>query len=99
MTTTTDTAAPDRPERRHDRDRPRVPITVHLRELTMGDGRKITIDRRSIGMICEADPNKHNGAKLTIVAFRLPATNPVPVREPYADLKAWWRGDANGKAA
>lgn len=93
----TDTATPEHRERRF--DRPKVPHTHFMRELTLADGRKLTVDRRSVAMICEANPDKFNGRKITIVGFRIPAAAPVPVQEDYADLKAWWRGDGNAKAA
>jgi hypothetical protein len=97
---TTDTSASTRsPERREpNRSRPPIPLATFLRELTMPDGRKITIDKRNIGMICEAKAEEFEGKQATIVAFRFWA-KPVPVIEAYHDLKAWWRGDgANGKA-
>jgi hypothetical protein len=95
----TETTTPDTAERRRF-DRPRVPHTTFMRELTMADGRKLTVDRRSVAMLCEADPQKFNGRKISIVGFRIPGANPVPVQEGYHDLKSWWRGDgANGKAA
>jgi hypothetical protein len=95
----TETTTERRPfERRF--DRPRVPHTAYMRELTMADGRKLTIDRRSVAMIVEGKPEKFEGKKVTIVGFRIPGASPVPVQEGYHDLKSWWRGDgANEKAA
>jgi len=99
MTTTEPaTDAGKAPERRY--DRPKVPHWTFVRELTLADGRKLTLDRRSVAMLVEGDPSKFNGRKITIIGLRIPAAAPVPVQEAYDDLKAWWRGDgANGKAA
>jgi hypothetical protein len=97
MTTTTIPA--DATAERRRIDKPRVPHTAFMRELTMADGRKLTIDRRSVAMLCEGKPEKFEGRKVTIVGFRIPGAAPVPVQEGYHDLKSWWRGDANGKAA
>ena len=83
------------PPERH--DRPKVPHWKFLRELTLADGRKLTLDRRSVAMLCEGDPNKFNGRKITIIGLRIPAAAPVPVQEAYDDLKNWWRGDGAKK--
>jgi hypothetical protein len=96
--TGTATTAPEHRERRF--DRPKAPHTAFMRELTMCDGRKLTIDLRSIAMIVEGKPEKFEGKKVTIVGFRIPGASPVPVIEGYNDLKSWWRGDGtNAKAA
>ena len=79
---------------------PKVPHTVHLRELLMPDGRRLLLDRRSIAFLCEAKPEEFGGKEMTIVAFKT-AAKPCPVTEAYNDLRAWWHGDAtgsNGKA-
>src|SRR5262245_1978393 len=97
---TTNTAPADATtERRFNRDRPRVSHTHFMRELTMCDGRKLTIDRRSVAMICEGKPEKFDGKKVTIVGFRIPGASPVPVIESYDDLQKWWRGDATNRKA
>ena len=79
---------------------PRVPHTVHLRELTLLDGRRMLLDRRSVAFVCQGKPEEFNGKNVCIVAFKGWA-KPIPVIEGYHDIKAWWRGDdgVNGKAA
>src|SRR5262245_57926548 len=93
MTATMTSVASDRaPERRgfhRDRDRPHVPHTIHLRELNMPDGRKITVDRRALAFICEA--NSDGSKAQTIVAFRSQVKG-VPVTEAYEVLRDWWAG-------
>jgi hypothetical protein len=86
-----------RPSRRDD-NRRREPHTVHLRELEMGDGRKLLLDRRSIAFICEGTPEEFGGKKVTVVGFKTLA-KACPVVEAYSDLKSWWWGGdcANGK--
>ena len=78
---------------------PKPPPPDQTRQFHLPDGRRIRLDRRSVSMICEADPNKY-GQGTCIIAFKNGA-GPVPVREPYDALCVWWRGDApaNGKAA
>jgi hypothetical protein len=66
-------------------------IAEHVRELTMCDGRRVMCDRRSISFICEGNAGA-DGTPATIVAWRTFA-KPVPVREAYADVVAWWLGD------
>jgi hypothetical protein len=77
----------------HETERPRTPHTVHQRELTMVDGRKLLLDRRCIAFLCEAKPDEFGGKKVTIVAFKTMA-KACPVTPEYSDLKAWWRADA-----
>jgi hypothetical protein len=78
---------------------PRIPHTAHLRELTMPDGRKLLLDRRSIAFLVEGKPEEFGGKNVTIVAFKTMA-KACPVLAGYFDLKAWWRDDgANGTAA
>jgi len=93
----TNTQAITQPTRRrqsgHGPSRPRIPHTAHLREFEMPDGRKLLIDRRSIGFLCEGKPEEFGGKGVTIVAFRGWA-KPIPVVESYAELKRWWRNDA-----
>src|SRR5262245_34592699 len=83
------------PERRF--DRPRVP--PFLRELTMPDGRKVTVDKRHLAFVCEAI-KVENGAKSIIGARSM--NSGVPVVEGYHDLIDWWRRHVpvgTGKAA
>jgi hypothetical protein len=93
MTSTLTIARPPR-----DDTRPKVPHTMHLRELEMADGRKLLLDRRSIAFLCEGKPEEFDGKEVTIVAFKT-QTKACPVKAGYGDLKAWWFGDATGKAA
>jgi hypothetical protein len=79
-----------RPPRRD--DTPRVPHTAHLRELTMPDGRKLVLDRRFIGFICQGKPEDFDGKTASIIAFKGWA-KPIPVIEGFHDLKSWWRID------
>jgi hypothetical protein len=96
---TDSTSSPERPiERRFDRDRPRVPHTAFMRELTMPDGRKVTVDKRHVAFICEATKGE-NGAKAIIGARSM--RSGVPVTEGYHDLVDWWRREItseNGRA-
>jgi len=85
---------PVRPPMRHG-DRPQIPRISHvafLRELTMHDGRKITVDKRCIAFLCEGKPADFGGQPAVIVGFKTLA-KAVPVREAYDDVKAWWRFD------
>jgi hypothetical protein len=66
------------------------PLSFFVRELTMCDGRRITIDKRAVAFVCEGNAGA-DGKAATIVAFRTNA-KPVPVREAYDDVTAWWRG-------
>jgi hypothetical protein len=105
MTETTATADPDkRPlvERRYEGKPkpPKVPHTVHLRELLMPDGRRLLLDRRAIAFIVQGKEEEFKRPDVTVVAFKTPA-RACPVVEPYENLKAWWLGAAlapNGKA-
>jgi hypothetical protein len=97
MTETTtaadDAAKPaDRPKRSY------VPHTAFLRELTMPDGRKVTVDKRHVAFVCEASKGE-NGAKSIIGARSMKSG--VAVVEGYHDLVDWWRrsvGAGNEKA-
>jgi hypothetical protein len=68
------------------------PPSFFVKEWTMGDGRRIAIDKRSVAFVCEGNAGAE-GKPATIVAFRAHAAKPVPLREPYADVVAWWLGD------
>ena len=95
--TTTDTSKRPLVERRYD-DKPKppkVPHTVHLRELAMPDGRRLLLDRRSIAFLCEGKPEDFGGKQVSIIAFKTQA-RACPVTASYDDLKSWWHG---GKAA
>jgi hypothetical protein len=103
--TDTGTTASKRPlvERRYEGKPkpPKVPHTIHLRELLMPDGRRLLLDRRSIAFLCEAKEEEFNDKKVTIVAFKTQA-KACPVTTPYDELVAWWRADApagDGKEA
>jgi hypothetical protein len=70
-----------------------------LRELTMPDGRKVTVDKRHVAFICEATKGE-NGAKAIIGARSM--RSGVPVVDGYHDLVDWWRREitpANGRSA
>jgi hypothetical protein len=83
-------AAAKPPERRDLRlPRPRTPTPAHLRELTIPDGRRLLLDRRSISFLVEAKPEEFAGRQVTIVAFKGPA-RPCPVVASYGDLRDWW---------
>jgi hypothetical protein len=84
----------DRPSWERRPKRP-PPPSFFVRELTMCDGRRITIDKRGIGFVCEGNAGA-DGKAATIVAFRTNA-RPVPVREAYDDVVTWWRGPAADK--
>jgi hypothetical protein len=71
--------------------RPRTPHTAHLRELSMPDGRRLLLDRRSIAFLVEGKPEEFGGKQVTIVAFKTQA-RACPVVESYPELKAWWHG-------
>jgi len=91
MDTDTTTARPPFERRPARSDAPRPPHTVHLRELTMPDGRKLLLDRRSVAFLCQAKPEEYGGREVTIVAFKTPA-KPCPVVATYEDLRDWCRG-------
>jgi hypothetical protein len=77
---------------------PKPPLPDYTRQFNLCDGRRIRIDKRAVSMICEALVDKH-GPGACIVAFKNGA-GPVPVREDYDVLSAWWRGaPSNGKVA
>jgi hypothetical protein len=65
------------------------PPSFFVREFTMGDGRRITIDKRAVAFVCEGNAGAE-GKPATIVAFRAAGAKPVPVRESYDDVKSWW---------
>jgi hypothetical protein len=95
-----DTATTIRPPERKF-DRPKVPHTVHLRELSMPDGRKLLLDRRAIAFIVQGKEDEFKRPDVTVIAFKTPA-RACPVIESYESLKAWWMGTGtvgNGKAA
>jgi hypothetical protein len=59
--TNTDTNTNKRPlvERPYSKPRPpTVPHTVHLRELSMPDGRRLLVDRRAIAFLAEGKPDE-----------------------------------------
>jgi hypothetical protein len=69
MTQTTTTIARPAPPRRDDA-KPRLPHTAYMREFTMLGGRKILIDKRLIGFICEGKPEDFDGKQVTVVAWK-----------------------------
>jgi len=73
---------------RRDGTRPRVLHAVHLRELTMPDGRKLLLDRRSIAFVCQAKPEEFGGKQVCIISFKAWA-KPIPVVDGYYELKTW----------
>jgi hypothetical protein len=95
----TATPVPAKVERRYDRDRPKVPHTAFMREFQLADGGRLTADRRSIALVFEGSAGS-DGTLHTYIAWRTPA-KPLPVKAPYSEVVAWWRGEAagNGKAA
>ena len=80
------------PRRQVDDGRARVPLTAHLRELQLADGRKLLLDRRSIAFLCEGKPEEFAGKVVTVVGFKTMG-KACPVTVGYQDLKTWWRGD------
>jgi hypothetical protein len=99
QTPSTPASAPAKVERRYDRDRPKVPHTAFMREFQLADGGRLTADRRSIAMVFEGSAGS-DGTLHTYIAWRTPA-KPLPVKEAYSEVVAWWRGEGagNGKAA
>ena len=75
-----------------DEARPRIPHTAHLRELSLPDGRKLLLDRRSIAFLCEGKAEEFAGKVVTAVGFKTMA-KACPVTVGYQNLKTWWRGD------
>ncbi|HEY7084250.1 MAG TPA: hypothetical protein VH519_05485 [Hyphomicrobiaceae bacterium] len=71
---------------------PRIPYTTYLRELTLPDGRKMTVDKRNIGFLCQGKVEEFGGKAVVIIGWRGWA-KPVPVVEAYDDVKGWWRFD------
>ena len=95
---TATTPAPQRIERRL--DRPKVAHTTHLREFELPDGRRLLVDRRLVGFLCEPKPGEFGNKVCTVMAFRTQA-RACPVVAPYEDVRSWWWGTApaaNGKA-
>jgi hypothetical protein len=76
-----------------DRDTPKVNHTIHLREFEFPDGRKLMLDRRSIGFLCQAKPEEFGGKVVTIVGFKTMA-KACPIKASYADLVTWWKGES-----
>jgi len=70
---------------------PRVPHTLHLRELKLPDGRKLLLDRRGISFICEARREDFAGKDVVIIGFKTMA-KACPVLAVYDDVRAWWWG-------
>jgi hypothetical protein len=68
-----------------------VPHIEHLREFRMPDRRRLLIDRRSIGFICEAKAADFGGEDVTVVAFKTQA-KPIPVLAKYDEISRWWHG-------
>jgi hypothetical protein len=99
--TNTDATA-ERRERRFDRDRPRTPHTTHLREFQLPDGRRLLVDRRLVGFLCESKPGEFGDKVCTVMAFRTQA-RACPVVAAYDDVRSWWWGTnapaSNGKAS
>jgi hypothetical protein len=85
-------------KRRPDAGTPRIPHTAHLREFTLPDGRKLLADRRSVAFLVEGKAEEFAGKTVTIIGWKTMA-KAVPVLSAYADLKIWWRDDANGGSA
>jgi hypothetical protein len=56
----------------------------------MPDGRRIIVDKRNIGFMCEAKREEFGGKRVVIVGWKGWA-KAVPVVEGYEDLKSWWR--------
>jgi hypothetical protein len=56
-----------------------------LKEWSLTDGRKVLLDRRTIGFAAQSkdDPS------VTIVGCRISGAKPVPVKATYADIVAW----------
>ena len=73
-------------------DKPRIPFTAHLRELSLPDGRKLLLDRRAIAFLCEGKPEDFVGKNVTVIGFKTMA-KACPVTAGYQELKAWWRGE------
>jgi hypothetical protein len=97
--TTPATTAPKRIERRP--DRPKIAHTTHLREFELPDGRRLLVDRRLVGFLCEPKPGEFGSKVCTVMAFKTQA-KACPVVAAYEDVRTWWWGtasDENGKAA
>jgi hypothetical protein len=102
MNETTTTSPPERTiGRRVGRDRPRTPHTTHLREFELPDGRRLLVDRRLVGFLCEPKPGEFGDKVCTVMAFKTQA-KACPVIAHYEEVRSWWWGTApasNGKAA
>ena len=70
MTTPATTATADHPVEHRFQRPERVPHTIHMREFTMPDGRKLLLDRRAVAFLCESKPAEFPGMEVTIIAFR-----------------------------
>jgi hypothetical protein len=98
-----DTATADATsERRLNRDRPhRVPHTAHLREFQLPDGRRLLVDRRLVGFLCEPKPGEFGDKVCTVMAFKTQA-KACPVVAAFDEVRSWWWGTpapaGNGKA-